>query len=456
MSVRRLLGERVAVRVTGCPTRDGVLISGVKKPDKRIQKFHVRFPNGDVRTYRGDQLLLRGTRANFTDYIRVGDIMFTKKTLGVVRFIGLHEEFKGTIIVIEPVDPRLPKDPNVVSFRKLFPSANLSDSRSYRIITRVEEILKLLPPDSLLQQISKIKDKYLALKDETRARDRLFEQERSNADMKIQELENLQVRIRNKQENGDEGDDDLPQIETVTEKFQPGRLGIQAIWATGAVIGVIEDGQALRLGVQVNWKILKIDDEEYTEDGLNAKIDGEHEYTLTFEVQPQPEEDRIEPEREKTPPPPVFRGGLSTSEKDSYETKISELNDQIEELQYTVEGLQSKNVKLEEDHKEVTKLRVKVDHLRHSRVMFMSQIKEIQKVEREWKNKALEFERKRNELERSGGIGGGVEAKNNDSKKLIGKDKIKSSGRRRKMPTPEASNTVSLLSLNKGQKRGNP
>merc|ERR1719410_335261 len=111
------------------------------------------------------------------EYIRVGDIIYTKLTLGVIRFIGPHEDFPGTVIVMESVDPKLPSDPSVASFRKLFPSANLSDSRSYSVLTKPEEILKILPPDAILTQLSRIKDKYLAFVSDTRERDKRREEE---------------------------------------------------------------------------------------------------------------------------------------------------------------------------------------------------------------------------------------------------------------------------------------
>merc|ERR1712176_1039507 len=72
------------------------------------------------------------------------------------------------------------------------------------------------------------------------------------------------------------------------------------------------------------------------------------------------------------------------------------------DFQYTVESLQAKNSKLEDEHKEMTKLRVKVEHLRNSRVMFMSQIREMQKRVKDWKTKAEEWEAKYNKLAEGG------------------------------------------------------
>jgi len=449
MKNRRLLGERVNVRVAGCPSRDGVLISGVKKQTKSIQKFHVRFPNGDVRTYRGDQLLLRGTQAPLSEYIRVGDIVFTKKTLGVVRFIGLHEDYKGPVMVIEPVDPKLPQDPSVKSYRKLFPSANLSDDRTYRTITRVEEILKLLPPDSLLQQISKIKDKYLALVEETREKDMLFEAERDEAMSRVKLLEEKQALAKENKAKGitekPKKPKEEPKPEIVSFTFQPGQMGIQANWNTGEVASVIEDGQAMRLGVQEGWKIVQIDGEPYTESLLDKKTAGQCEYILAFKI----------PVSKVHSKQPWKKGGLSPIEKERYESEVSELSGQIKDYQSKVEALKTKNTKLEEELKEMTLLRVKVERLRSSRVLFINQIKDIKKKEKEFKEKADEFERKRGKLAKHAGASG-AEANNNAKDpsaplpipRGVRKRNPKTNAVRRrsmKMPKPEPGNTINLL-----------
>jgi len=442
----------VNVRVAGCPSRDGVLISGVKKQTNLIQKFHVRFPNGDVRTYRGDQLLLRGTLAPLSEYIRVGDIVFTKKTLGVVRFIGLHEDYKGPVMVIEPVDPKLPRDPSVKSYRKLFPSANLSDDRTYRTITRVEEILKLLPPDSLLQQISKIKDKYLALVEETREKDRLFEAERDDAISRVKLLETQQALAKETKGKGNNGKlkkpNEKPKPEIVSFTFQPGQMGIQAKWNEGEVVSVIQDGQAMRLGVQEGWKIVQIDGEPYTESLLDQKTEGQSEYNLAFEIPLSKMPIIPQPFR---PHPLQPKNCLTPLEKESYESKVSELSGQIKDYHSKVEALKTKNTKLEEELKELTHLRVKVERLRSSRVLFINQIKDIKKKEREFKEKADEFERKRGKLKEQAG-GSDAEAKDPSVPPPIprgerkGHPKKKEFRRRSmKMPKPEPGNTINLL-----------
>jgi len=509
MSNRRLLGERVAVRITGCSSRDGVLISGVKKETKFIQRFHVRFPNGDVRSHRGDQILLRGSRAPLTEFVRVGDIIFTKRTLGVVRFVGQHEEFPDTVIVMESFDPRLPTDPNVKSFRKLFPSANLSDQNSYNILTKSGDILKMLPPDNILQQISKIKDKYLAFVEERKEKNKQYSDELNNADARIVQLENFQAQIKEnirasksggngtgQESREDQNGQRAPR--SVSFKFEPGRLGIKAVWATGEVEGVSKDAQADHLGIEQGWKITHVDNEPYSEDVLDAHTAGDVPYTLTFEVPAEPNDhhvagsgyDNTAPpglalppfneiqqswEKKENPNVDAGRPVLSADAKVEYEQKVNELSAKIEESQYLVEELQAQNDKLEEDHKEMTKLRVKVQHLRNSRMMFMSQIKQIQTQGKTWKEKALDFERKYQKLLEERGR---PKAKNEEDTErktasppgtertlstrergnvkqgsnLPKKEKAGGSANRRRkpyrgMPKPEPGNTLSLLGL---------
>jgi outer membrane murein-binding lipoprotein Lpp len=146
------------------------------------------------------------------------------------------------------------------------------------------------------------------------------------------------------------------------------------------------------------------------------------------------------------------KGGLSPDEKAKFESKVSELSNQIEDYQYKVEALKTKNKKLEEEHKEITHLKVKVESLRNSRALFINQIKDIKKKEKEFKEKADDFERKRGNLV---GQAGGIEAikdrgngpsvpppipRNKSSKK-------RKVGRRKsaKMPTPDANNMIRLI-----------
>jgi len=432
MSNRRLLGERVAVRVAGCPTRDGVLISGVKKQTKLIQRFHVRFPNGDIRTHRGDQILLRGSKAPLTEFVRVGDVIFTKNTLGVVRFVGKHEEFQDLLLVMEPIDPKLPTDPNVDSFRKFFPSANLSDKNPYNILTKAEDILKMLPPDTILKQISNIKDKYIAFVEERKEKEKQYGDEVKNADYRVEQLEEYRDKLRDKTEaiedcdvnqgsgpaqDALESQNEPPATSSVSFKFNPGRLGIKAVWETGEVEGVSEDAQADHLGIKRGWRITHVEGKPYTEEVLDAHTAGKTPYTLTFEVLPDPNEDQpavdvpnfikmkeswgqnVNPNRANARPI------LGNEEKEEYEQKIKDLTLKIEESQDLVMNLKTENAQMEKDHEEMTKLCVKVEQLRNSRVMFMSQIKTIKNRGKMWREKAVEFEKKYQKLleDRDGG-----------------------------------------------------
>jgi len=455
----------VVVKVTGCGTREGVLISGVKKQTESIQNFPVRFPNGDVRNYRGDQLLLRGKQAPLMEFICAGDVIFTKQTLGVVRFIGLHEDYVGTVIVIEPIDPKLPNDPNVDSFRKQFPSASLSDSRAYNILRKREEILKILPPDILLLQLSKIKDKYLAFLEESRETARAFEEDMSWRNKKITEIENdislqkmendvgEQEKEKNTADNSFGGvaspQDDTDENNTVQLIFDPGRLGIKALWESGKVEGVSEGEQAEKLGVQVGWVIVKVGEEEYSEERLDSKVAGDSSYTLTFQVltgnDDEPEKTASKESEQTIPPPstevPLKEMITTESEREKYERKIRELEEQIEDFQYAIEDLQTKNSNLENEHKELPTLRTKVKQLRSSKVMFQGQIKEVQKRQRDWRKKAEENEKEFKKLTQKPSYNKKLRQKSLPNKSEKGKHVRRSSA---KMPRPDASNTVSL------------
>jgi len=484
MSNRRLLGERVAVRVAGCPTRDGVLISGVKKQTKLIQKFHVRFPNGDVRTHRGDQILLRGSKAVFTEYIRVGDVVFTKNTLGVVRFVGKHEEFVDWVVVLEPMDPKLPTDPNVKSFRKLFPSANLSDQNPYIILTKAEDILKMLPPDIILKQISSIKDKYIAFVDDRRQQEEMNRAEVMNADVRIVQLEDFSARLRERIQQLWR-DCAPPESRSVSFTFQPGRLGIMAKWETGEVEGVSEDTQADNLGIEKGWRITQVDNRPYSEAVLDEHTEGIHPYKLTFEVPSDTKKAGAEVtgpptfdsmkniwDQNENPTKATTRPGLDPELREQYEQNIKELSLKIEESQDLVTTLKTANTKLEEDHKELTRLRVKSQSLRNSRMLFQSQIKTIQTRGKDWRKKAMEFQKKYEKLLAERGT---VEAKSNQhtkwtassgaeravsskEQKAVEQDqkRVQPKSRRRKsmkMPMPEPGNTLSLKGLSDKSKK---
>jgi len=497
MANRRLLGERVAVRVAGCPTRDGVLISGVKKQTKLIQKFHVRFPNGDVRTHRGDQILLRGSKAQFTEFIRVGDIIFTKNTLGVVRFVGKHEEFLDLVIVLEPMDPKLPTDPNVASFRNLFPSANLSDQNPYIIVRKADEIIKMLPPDIVLKQLSTIKDKYVAFAKDRKQQEEENSTEIMHAKSRIVQLEDFHAQLKErikqlwrdcaKTDSGKmkhEMQTALPESRSFT--FEPGELGIKAEWGTGEIEGVWENTQAANLGIEKGWRITHVDNEPYSEATLDEHTEGIHAFTLTFEIPPDSKKTGLEAtapptlesmkdiwKQDENAPRATSRPGVAPELKEQYEQQIRELRVKIEKSQELVTELKTKNTKLEEDHTELTRLRVKSQSLRNSRMLFQGQIKAIQTRGKEWRKKAMEFEKKYEKLLDERGT---VEAKNNEHKKWAASSsgteqtlnstgqknveqdqkRVQPKSRRRKsmkMPMPEPGNTLSLKGLSKKKKR---
>jgi len=487
MTIRRLLGERVVVKVAGCAPRDGVLIAGVQKNTSYIQKFPVRFPNGNVTVYRSDQLLLRGSRAPPMEYIRVGDIAYTKRTLGVIRFIGLHEDFAGTIIVLEPMDPKLPADPSVESFRRLFPSATLSDSTNYLLLRGIEEIIKLLSPDVLLQQLSKLRDRYTELISDRKEKTLFQEEDLERTDKRIEELEIVKENLvskramspkhRTKDKKGAEPPNSpLTENEPVTTSilFHPGRLGIRAVWMSGKIEQVTDDGQAQRYGVQPGWIITHIDGEEYHIDGLDAKTRGDKDILLTFEI---PKNGANPSTETQAPVPPSDTKDIMflDVQKDIYERKIQELKDKVKDYQGEVQTLVSRKKELEDEHKEVTRLQVKVETLRTSRQMFMNQAKTTQKKMVSWKDAATEFEEKcakliaehghklksveagkiiqpparRGSVSSRGGVSrrGSVKGGNQSEQETFIRAGKPGRGKRRpslKMPTPEPGNTLKL------------
>merc|ERR1719233_1766083 len=143
----------------------------------------------------------------------------------------------------------------------------------------------------------------------------------------------------------------------------------------------------------------------------------------------------------------------SETEVEKYERQIQELTDHIEDFDYTIESLQNKNTKMEEEHKELPKLRTKVEQLRNSKTMFIAQIKEVQKREKEWMRKAEENEQKYKKLLSEMQQGNAQTTKLEDSPKKekdnkTVKQKVRGARHGRKpsvqMPTPDSANTVSI------------
>jgi len=68
--------------------------------------------------------------------------------------------------------------------------------------------------------------------------------------------------------------------------FQPGTLGLKAYWCTGEVEAITPNEQC-EDRVEIGWRLVKVDDEEYTEETLDARIEGDKEYTITFRTEPK-------------------------------------------------------------------------------------------------------------------------------------------------------------------------
>merc|ERR1711920_23239 len=116
--------------------------------------------------------------------------------------------------------------------------------------------------------------------------DQLFAEDINKKSRRIKELE-TEIREQEKEviaaEKGPvavEGEE----VNLARKVFKPGKLGIKAAWTTGEVEGVSPDMQAEELGVQVGWKIVKIDEEDYSEEALDAKVAEQVKYTLTFMI----------------------------------------------------------------------------------------------------------------------------------------------------------------------------
>lgn len=76
-----------------------------------------------------------------------------------------------------------------------------------------------------------------------------------------------------------------PAYEEVNVEFSSGQLGIGCEdWEVGYVTDCMPDTQAWSKGIQLGWKIIKLDGEPYVADELDKKLEGEENYTLGFLV----------------------------------------------------------------------------------------------------------------------------------------------------------------------------
>jgi len=77
-------------------------------------------------------------------------------------------------------------------------------------------------------------------------------------------------------------------------EFNPGKLGMRAMWDTGEVTAVT-GGESRRCGVEVGWFFSKIDGEPYTEALLDLKRQGDKPYTVVFAGPQTAEGDKSNP-----------------------------------------------------------------------------------------------------------------------------------------------------------------
>merc|ERR1711874_180923 len=74
---------------------------------------------------------------------------------------------------------------------------------------------------------------------------------------------------------------DNPQ-EPVVVRFEPGAIGIDAIWDWGLVTQVQLGGQANRLGVKRGWTFHALEDRPYIKQHLDALLTGSRSFSVTF------------------------------------------------------------------------------------------------------------------------------------------------------------------------------
>lgn len=76
-----------------------------------------------------------------------------------------------------------------------------------------------------------------------------------------------------------------PEYKEVTLEFKTGQVGIGCEdWNIGYVTDSMPDTQAWEKGVQLGWKIDKLDGEAYVASELDKKLEGDKDYELTFLV----------------------------------------------------------------------------------------------------------------------------------------------------------------------------
>lgn len=381
-----LLGERVAVSLPGGGNREGILLNGRRKQTNTIQQFVVRFEDGDIRVYRGDQLQLTGIRASMDEFIKEGDVLFTKRTLGVCRYIGEIQD-TNPAICLQAIDPRLP-NPDNINFMDLVPDGNLTANGSYAILTNLNAIKKIVPPEHILGMLSRIKDKYIELVDSMK----------NNPPA---------VTAAAPARPAETAAPPLPAAEEapatmVYKKFEPDRLGLSADWTTGVVEQIVEKGQAKDLDVQVGWVITSVNGEPYNEALLDAALDGKDPIEIAFltsiaqapepvvdaAAQPEPVDvvtaakfgvqgQKLEDETQDYSRP----GGVAAStlyEIQMLREKNAELEEKLKQTETQLKLVQNKNAELMKESQELNRVRIKIDMLRNGKKAFGDKIKHLE------------------------------------------------------------------------------
>jgi len=366
------MGERVIVEVPGEDPREGILLNGRRKAGK-VQKFTVRFENSDLRTYTGDRFTLTGKQAAMDEYIQEGDVLFTRKTLGVCRYIGPVPGYGELVICVEAYDPKLPNEDNI-DYVGLIPNANLKSDGSYYFVMEKREIKKIVPPEDILTMLSRIKDKYMELYQNPRT-------------------VTVQAEAPPSQPAAAEAPAEEPTVQTCTIAFKAEKLGIKANWHTGSVDFKLEEAcQAKALGVRQGWQIIEVNGEPYSESVLDTAIDAAQGFELTFDTKGIP---RGNPDREDARAAVVAattgaleQGGSASipqgmssemiNELEQLRAETQELKDVLRQKDEEIMILKHKNEELLAESKELNQLRMKVEQLRNSRKTFSDLVRNLE------------------------------------------------------------------------------
>lgn len=82
-------------------------------------------------------------------------------------------------------------------------------------------------------------------------------------------------------------------VRTKTIQFQPGSLGMSVRWGEGVVTNMDQGSQTKKLGVKVGWRLIKVGNDEYTEEILDKYMAKNKPFSITFKTNPDPEKKEL-------------------------------------------------------------------------------------------------------------------------------------------------------------------